>query len=182
MKLRFHEMFLIALMAVGMISFFDFASAWAVSLKVWSSGETIRSTDLNANFAALNAYTGTITDARIDGNAQISHTKLKTPSLVAKAWVFVSSSCTSDPCTKTESYGFDNINRSAAGKYTLNISYGPKDVDFATVVTAKGSASAKVFCMVTGQDSTYALIECQNDAGTFTDVAFSAIIYDLEDP
>lgn len=175
-------MFLIALLATGLMSFFHVAIAEAVSLKVWSSGETIRSADLNANFAAINLYTGSITDSRIDGAAAISHTKFKTPSLVAKAWLFVSGTCSADPCTKTESFGFGNINWTATGKYTLNLSYAPKDADFATVVTAKGVSTAGIYCMVTGQDSTYVLIECQNAAGTLANAAFSALVYDLEDP
>lgn len=182
MNLRFREMFVISLLTLGLLALVDIASAYAVSLKVWSSGETVRSSDLNANFAALNAYTGTITDARIDGAAQISHTKFKTPSLVAKAWLFVSSICTSSPCTKTESYGFGTITWNSMGNYTLNLTYGPKDVDYATIVTAKGTTGLDVYCMVVGQDATYVVIECQNSTGAIADAAFSVIIYDLEDP
>jgi len=182
MNLRFREMVVIALLAAGLIAVFNIGAAYAVSLKVWATGETIRSSDLNANFAALNAYTGTITDSRIDGNAQISHSKLKTPGLIPKAWVYVAIICTVSPCVKEESFGFGNINRTSTGKYTLNLSYGPKNTNFATLVTAKGNAGTNLYCMVTGQDGTSVLIECQNAAGTFTDAAFSVVVMDIDDP
>lgn len=183
MKLKFRELWIVALLATLLSNLLDIGVAQAVSLKIWSPGETIRAADLNTNFAALNAYTANITDDRIAVNAQISHSKMKTPSLIPKAWAFLSATCTSGNCAIAESYGISSITRSSAGVYTVNLSYGPSDGDFATFVTAKlPTTTNEVFCQVTSQDSPLVVVECSDDTGVATDTAFSVMIMDSENP
>lgn len=189
MKLKFPEMLIIAVMAAMLLSVINVGVAFATSLKVWTSGETIRSTDLNANFAALNAYTGLITNARIDAAAAISHTKMATPALIPKAYVQVGTStpCSADPCTIVEGSGVSSVNwgcgASTAGCYTVNLSVGLKDSDFATFITPRlNPATDTTYCQVTTNDTSFVTFQCFDDAGGNENVAFSVLIMDVDDP
>lgn len=183
MKLKFRDMLVIALMASALMWVAEVVPSFATSLKVWTSGETIRSSDLNSNFAALNAYTGLITNARIDPAAAISHTKLATPALLPKAFVQVGTTCGSSPCTITESSGVSSVTWTSTGYYTVNLSVGLKNANFAAFAFPRlSSATAKVFCQIDGQDLSFFIVKCFNDVGAATDVAFNALVMDADNP
>ena len=183
MKLKFRDMMIIALLAMTLSWVANVGIAYATSLKVWSTGETIRSSDLNSNFAALNAYTGLITNARIAGNAAISHTKLATPALIPKAWVNVATTCTASPCTITESSGVSSVTWTSAGYHTVNLSVGLKNADYAAFAFPRlASATAKVFCQIDGQDTSFFIVKCFDNTGAATNVAFNAFVLDADDP
>ncbi len=73
--------------------------------KVWSSADTLRASDLNANFAYVLARaghtgTGAITNADIAASAAIATSKLAAGTLIPKAWGF-NASCTSSAAANT---------------------------------------------------------------------------------
>ena len=151
------------------------------SLKVWSTGEIIRSTDLNSNFSTLNTTKvgGGVqaTNSDISSSAAISHTKLATPALVPKAWAYVVATCSSDPCTVAVSSGITTINRSGAGVYVAHLNSARADSYFAPFATPQDSGG--IYCVVGVTSTSAVTIRCFGGGGTTpTDTAFSLMILD----
>lgn len=128
--------------------------AWA-SLKVWSTGEIIRSTDLNANFSELNTTkvggTVKLTNSDVSTSAAIAHSKLATPALLPKAFAAVNSTCNSSPCTLTSSSKVTTITRSGDGAYAVTLAYAPANASFGVFLYVNSAhwASYGLGCLVT---------------------------------
>lgn len=121
--------------------------ALASSIKVWSTGETLRSADLNSNFAHIHDnmvgnHGARLTNADVNASAAIAHSKLQTPALIPKAWAVVSASCGSSPCTLGDSSMVTSITRTGAGAYPVTLSYTPSSLNFGVVLTSLTSGAA----------------------------------------
>ncbi len=169
--------FPIALLAVLFI-----ATAATAALKVWTGHETLKYTDLNANFTQVNtSATELVTNAKVSSGAAIAHSKLATPALVPKAWVLVATSCTSlgSTCTITESSGVTSVvhDGSVVGRYTITFSSTLANTNYAIFTNALGAVRS---CFVTGRSTTVVTIDCYDLATpTAADTAFNLMMMDL---
>lgn len=161
--------------------------AWA-ALKVWTSHETVLSTDLNSNFSQLSAGavgmgTALLTNAMVSASAAIAHSKLATPALIPKAQAFVGTACSSSPCTIDDGSGFSGITRTSTGLYVGT--YSSTLTATATVVITplmNQPADATHFyaCWVKAETTTTVTFTCGNADGSTAveDVAFSIVVWD----
>ena len=160
---------------------------WAYALKTWTTGETIKATDLNSNFSTVNtAANALVMDAKVSSSATISHSKLATPALVPKAWAVVSTSCTGSGtvCTlaansKVTSITSNSVTAGAA--IDVDLAYVPSNVNYAVVVTAIDTDSvcyAGSFA-ATAIGTTDFRISClANAGGAPASVKFSVLVMD----
>ncbi len=166
------------------------AVTYAGSIKTWSNGEVLSSTDLNANFnhihgTMVGGHGARLVNADISTSAAISHAKLATPTLVPKAWAYVSAcpdpgdAGTANPCTIGAKQSVSTITRAGDGEYEVTLSYTPHDVAFAVVVSSTTSAT---FCNVpvVGMSTSGPnfVVICRDDGGTLTTSGFSFIVMD----
>ena len=115
---------------------------WAYALKTWTTGETIKATDLNSNFSTVNtAANALVTDAKVSSSAAISHSKLATPALVPKAWAQVAPACAAGTCTISSGTGFSSIAYAGAGtgRYTVTFTTTRANTSYAPFVTTVGT-------------------------------------------
>lgn len=91
--------------------------ASAATLKTWSAGESISSTDLNNNFSIVN----TRSLAAKSAAAAAVATATNGPNAVkAFAAVYTGvSACTASPCTLGNAYNVSSVTRASAGNYTV---------------------------------------------------------------
>lgn len=157
--------------------------AAAQTLHTWTSGQVVTASDLNSNFAALkNGKVGSgvqAVNADISTSAAIAHSKLATPVLLPKAWVYVgAAACGSTPCTIAESSGVTSVARTSAGLYTITLSFTPANTSFAAIPS---SGTANVHCITNGLSTTgpQITLRCYTDTtGAATDAAFSVTVMD----
>lgn len=108
----------------------------------FSSGQVLTAACLNSNFNHLhNTFAAGITDDNISSSAAISHSKLKDPDLVPKAWAHVNQCNASDPnvtsCTISAGNNVTSVKPdSGTGTYKVQLSYTPVDTNYGVLVTA----------------------------------------------
>lgn len=163
--------------------------AIAGTIKTWSSGETLRSADLNSNFSHIHTtmvggHGARLVNADVSASAAIDHSKMATPALFPKAWAAISSaSCTSTPCTINASSGVTSITRSATGTYSVlipartNTAYG---VMVQSVAPSGATATTMAVCYVEPIISTTTIaVDCfKNDGTGAQDTGFTILILD----
>lgn len=153
----------------------------------WSSGETVRATNLNANFTEVYALANaTITNARISASAAIAHSKLATPALVPKAVIAIMGACsTSSNCTVAYNYGAavtTVAQGSTAGEYTVTWTSARSNASYVVAVTSFGSSGGPHICSQTGSPTTTTfLVKCTDNAGAAASAGFTATVFDDND-
>ena len=161
----------------------------ASTLKVWSTGEYLTSTDINANFAHIHSLMvgghGTrLMNADVNASADIAHSKLATPALLPKAWAAISS-CTGatdggsgGACTIIDSSVITTITAGTTGVYTVN--YPTRSGTYIGVfVTAY--KTTEVSCHVYSVGTASSVIHCITPStGVAVDSAFSVMLMDTE--
>jgi hypothetical protein len=151
----------------------------AYAIKVWNSSETILVADLNSNFSTVNtAATALVTNAKVDANAAIAHTKLATPSLVPKAWAVVAN-CTADPCTKNEGTSkIGSVNWTSTGIMTVNLSGTWANAYVGVLITPINAADRQ--CWATSTSTTTIGVKCMDLAGVVQNSGFSILVMDVD--
>lgn len=154
----------------------------ASAIKVWSNGEVLSSTDLNANFAHIHntmvggGHGARLVNADVNASAAIAHSKMATPALLPRAWFTVLSTCAASPCTVDAASGISGVTRSGAGVYTATLSTARADTTYA--VFFSGASNSALFCVGNDRTTTTFVIRCYDAAGVATDSAFNAMILD----
>lgn len=173
-------------------------SVEGAAIKTWGSGETLTSTDLNANFQHIHnnmvgGHGGRLVDADVSNTAAIKSSKLADGKGIAKAYVEISSACGGATCAYSTSLNVSSVTRSAAGTYVVNLNYTPTDASYAVFVVQRdvGLTFANPICGVNAHTSAGAItIVCRtigcaanpctgaNFTGTGTDTIFGVLVYD----
>lgn len=168
------------------------AVASAGTIKVWTAGEYITATDLNANFAHIhNTMVGghgpRLVNADVSGSAAIAHSKLATPALLPKAWVTVLTACSSGTCTMVDNSGIAGVTYSgvtdggtAIGQYTVTFTTPRSAATYAVLTSAFNSADPR-YCLTSAQNTGTFIINCYNgDGGAPANTGFTALVLDSE--
>lgn len=174
---------------LGLMSTLAVASA----IKVWSPGDVLSTTDLNANFSHIHSlmvggHGARLVDADVSASAAIAHSKMATPGVIAKGAFIVGSGttpCTAGTCTLSMSSGVTpTVVWNSTGNYTMTIS-ARADAFWGLTVTPLycGAASAGCWCNVqTGTSTTNATIQCFSattvPAIAAVNAVFTAVIWD----
>lgn len=180
------------------------APAAYAALKVWSTGEIIRTTDLNGNFSQVNtAASGLVTDSKVASNAAISSCKLNAASLVPVAWGFLSAACNGAAgagtnCTVAAQVGLLTSggetgvdSTGTTGRYTVKFATTRVDTNYAAHVqpfTASGAAGTILpQCWVVDQTAADFTVQCRQyeaagDTSPDTNLGFSLIVLDQQAP
>lgn len=163
------------------------AFAIAGPIKVWGPGETLTSTDLNANFQHIhNLMVGghgpRLVNADVSANAGISHSKLATPALLPKMWTIVAN-CTVTPCTMSEGSGVSSVSRTTTGTYVVNYT-SRVNATAAPILTSTGASAFKT-CSVTAYGQTSVGVGCiehRQDGGVpiLSDDGFTFLLMDVD--
>lgn len=110
------------------------------AIKTWSTGETLTSTDLNANFAHIHSnmvggHGGRLVDADVNAAAAISTSKLAAKSLIPVAWASMTygSACAAGTCGLQASSGITSITYFGASAYTVTMSTTRTDTSYAVI-------------------------------------------------
>lgn len=158
--------------------------AFAGAIKQWSSGETLTSADLNANFTHIHAnmvggHGARLVDADVSASAAISHSKMATPALIPKAWMSLETTCGAPPCTETKaaSSGVGVVSHTAAGQYSVTWSPARSDDHYAAVVTPLSGTAG--ICNLFAYSSVSAGVYCYTaNTGAATNMAFNIVLLD----
>lgn len=155
--------------------------AYGGAIKSWSNNEVLSPTDLNANFSHIHGtmvggHGARLVNSDVSTSAAIAHTKMATPALLPKAWAYVASTCTSDPCTRAASSGISAVNWVSAGNYTATLSYTPADNAFGVLLTGH----AQVYCWMSARSvaAPHITFSCDNAAGVQTNAGFTILVMD----
>lgn len=133
----------------------------ASAIKVWVSGELLRYTDLNANFAHIHAtmvgsHGARLVNSDVSATAAIALTKLATPQLIPKMFVSMGSVCAAGTCSTVSSQGITSVTWQATGIYRVNFTARP-DALYAAFVS---SSTNLVNCIPYSKTTTYTAINC----------------------
>ena len=159
--------------------------ALAGAIKVWSSGETLTSAQLNANFAHLHSlmvggHGARLVDADVSPSAAIATTKLAGGPLIPRSWVtmtYTNGACGTGAaaCTVTTSDSM-TITGSAVGVYNVALGYTAATATYPIIITPANAGSAKAFCLYYGQTINGFNILCADHTGAATDLGMSIVI------
>lgn len=157
------------------------------SIKSWSNSDRVTAADLNANFLHIHAqmvggHGARLVDSDVSASAAIAASKLAPYRLIPRAWAHVDTSCTSTPCTITTSINVTSISRTAAGNYTVTLSYTPTNTAYFVDCNGQGGAAAALRMMgcapsSTRSGATFQILATDNTA-TLADTAFNFVVYD----
>lgn len=175
-----HKLFLI-----GMILLAGLAGAG--SIKVWSAGEYITSTDINANFAHIHnqmvgGHGARLINADVSASAAISHAKLATPALVPKIWVTTDSCAgatdggSGGTCTLLDSSGVTSVTAGTTGNYTVTFP-ARGSANYGVLVNSHTSLGG---CSPGARTATTVAVFCWNSANAAADSLFTLMILDSE--
>lgn len=166
--------------------------AYAGSIKTWSSGETLRSADLNSNFSHIHStmvggHGARLVDADVASNAAIAQSKVVGVSeaipQVAKAFIrfagaAVTTTCGATPCTvyvNMPAGATTGVVRTGAGIYEVTLATARADTSFVVLVN---SFSPLAVCGLNALTTTLVTIQCVDLAGAATDAVVSLVIFD----
>lgn len=163
------------------------AVAGAGSIKVWSTGEYITSTDLNANFAHIHnqmvgGHGARLVNADVSNSAAISHSKLATPALVPKAWAVIDTCVGStdggagSTCTVPDKSVVTSVTVGATGTYTVNFP-ARANANYGVLVNSHTALSS---CGPTSRSTTSAGVYCWNSSNNAADSIFTFMLLDTE--
>lgn len=170
-------------------------------IKVWSSGEAITYTDLNANFQHLHtnlghAHGAVVTNADISTSAGIASSKLADYRLLPRAWGALdpTANCTSGTCSIYSSKNVTSIVRGGLGSYTVTLNYTAANTPYDVVVSTGGGSQVspndyRGICQWTSSTATTFNVLCKgwpafNDGGASEpklvglDLPFSFSVFD----
>ena len=174
---------LFSLMLVG-------AVALAGSIKVWSAGDTLSSSDLNANFSHIHnnmvgGHGARLVNADVSTTANIAYTKIQNGRGIARASASMpAAACAAGTCTVAESLNITSIAWSSTGVYLVTLSYTATDNDFIVLASAgsKAATTANVtLCRGVATSTTTATISCFDPrTNTAADSQFSFAIFDSD--
>lgn len=154
--------------------------AFATLPHTFSSGNTLTASklmdDLNHLESGLRGGTHTaIVNADISGSAGIAHSKLATPTLVPKAWAYISDAIPSIG----EGSGVSAVARPGVGNYNITLSANPANTVFAVIVTPMTSASLMCTAHTFAVAAPHFQISCQDDTSAATSVDLMFTYFDL---
>lgn len=137
--------------------------ALAGAIKVWASGDTLTSADLNANFSHIhNSMVGghgaRLVDADVSNTANIATAKLAAYRFIPRAWGSVQSGCSGATCTINESGGITSVVASA-NQMNVTLNYTATDALYAVIVSSN-STTAGVSCQGFPVSTTVFRIQC----------------------
>lgn len=181
------------------------ALAYAGSIKSWSSGETLRATDLNANFnhihnTMVGGHGAKLVDADVAANAAIATSKVVGLSDAVDAGVVLSaqvaqvpkiilkfsgagagSVCSTTPCTldfQLPASSITSVTHTGTGVYTVNLATTRANAVY-TAIAVSNSAGTTRFCNAIGVTTTTVTINCYETASSAAiDSIVSMILYD----
>ena len=149
--------------------------AYAGSIKSWSPGNVLRSSDLNANFShihsSLRGYGHTlITNADIDNNAAISPTKIAPSTLMPKVVGLV------EGTTVSGGSGISSVSSGSAGNYSVTLSVAPPNDNFMVFVQ---SHTNNVYCSTVSHQvaAPQFVVRCNAGPGNDTNTNFSVLMF-----
>lgn len=158
----------------------------SAALKVWVSGETIQSADLNSNFSQINATAGgLVTNARVSSTAAIASSKLAGYRLMPRMWASLTnnnSTCSTTQgsnCTETTAGLGSIVGTGDAGTYEVRLGYTASNSDYAPQVGIQmaGSTTAAT-CGVYQLGTTNFTVRCLDIAGAPLNMGFTVVVYD----
>lgn len=171
-------------------------AAVAGPIKVWSNGEILSSSDLNAALAHLHASVGhghgpVITNADISASAGIAQSKIAFSIPLPKALFQVGTSagapCTSGTCTlvgtNTSQLGTLTVTRASAGNYNIAWTTALTDANYYPIFIA-GAASSSPGCYQAGRTTTSIAVVCYTittatpPVNAAADMMFGVVLYD----
>lgn len=163
-------------------------------VKSWSAGETIVSSDINANFQHIHnlmvgGHGARLVNSDVSGSAAIAHSKLATPSLIPKAFGIMSPACDGGTCAWTLQQGFTStVTRVANGQYDLFFQTTRADAVYAPLISVTDSIGAanhaNADCYTATQTTSKFRVLCTDqvqDGGParyFEDIPFSVTVFD----
>lgn len=162
------------------------AVAGAGSIKVWSTGEYITSTDLNANFAHIHnqmvgGHGARLVNADVSSSAAISHSKLATPSLVPKLWV-ATDTCngatdggSGGTCNLLDSSGVTSVTAGTTGNYSV-LFPARGSTNYGVLVTGAGTGN---ICVPGARTTTTVAVFC-SASGVGANALFTLLLMDTE--
>lgn len=154
--------------------------ALATSLKVWSTGEVLRSSDLNANFSALNLDKvgggKLLVDADVSASASIAGSKTAFYRYLPRAWTRCTL-CTAGTCVCDVTHGVTSVTYGGAtGTYVVVLSSTLTDVSYAVMATGNGVAGG-AGCSATTVTTTGFHVDC-TDASGAVNAGPSILVFD----
>lgn len=160
--------------------------AFSSSIKVWASGESLSTADLNGNFAHIHnlmvgGHGARLVNADVNASAAIAHSKLATPALVPKAWAVQPAVCDGGTCIPTAQVRIPSITRTGHGTYDINLDPAMTNNAYATVLTVEYCEATNTPCTCTvgatkGTSAFY--ISCFDRSGNLSDIGLSIIVMD----
>lgn len=149
------------------------------AIKTWSSGETLTSSDLNANFAHIHStmvggHGGRLVNADINAAANIASSKLANGLGIAKSFVFVADSCSATPCTMINAFNVTGVTWTSAGLMTVTLPY---TVGGSTISVSTVSGTNDVYCSAAYLVGSTVAVKCRTTAGVATNSGFTLIAF-----
>lgn len=156
-------------------------TVWGGAIKSWTTGETLRSADLNTNFEHLHntmvgGHGARLVNADVSTTAAIAHSKFASPGLVPKTWVYISAVCNASPCTIGADVDVTDVTRSGVGVYQVNFTSTKSNANYAMLVSYNNNIDYNCVGDVPGTANMR--VSCFNTAGAAADGMFSVLIMD----
>lgn len=164
--------------------------AAAGTIKVWSTGETLKASDLNSNFAHIHnnmvgGHGARLVNGDVSATAAIAHSKLATPALVPRAWGVVGlggaclgAAAAGTACTVNASSQVTSVTSSGTdGLYRVNLAYNPSNTNFAVLVTTDTNDQV-CFPETRATTAPHVLIRCRTYAPVAANAVFQFLIMD----
>lgn len=162
---------------------FAAALAFAGPITTWVTGDTVTASDLSANFTHLHAtmvggHGPRLVNADVNASAAIAHSKMATPALLPKAWVYATN-CTGTSCTAADSSGVSAVSRQDAGIYTVTFSASRANDAYGSLVTAAWYADQPRLCHAGSSTTPSIQVFCVTlDGGYPADSSFTYMLLD----
>lgn len=163
--------------------------AVASSIKTWSTGETLKASDLNANFQHLhNSMVGghgaRLVDADVNAAAAIAHSKMATPALLPKAIAQMTTCVCADAadattCTLGLSSRVTSIKSGGtAGTCRVTLAYTPSNTNFVVNVTPYGTSNRSCYVISKSTSAPHFVVTCTDLAAGAAETAFDISVWD----
>lgn len=158
------------------------------TVKTWSTGEVINSTDLNGSFSHIHStmvggHGARLINSDVSAAAAIAHSKLATPGLLPRAWAIWKTACATGttPCAPTIDVGVSDVVWNATGDYAVRLDVGRPNTSYIILVTAYSAAGADTVCGTYSHGTGTTLgsfgVKCYT-AGAAADAAFQVVVLD----
>ena len=154
--------------------------AFAGTIKVWVTGEVLRSSDLNANFAHIhNRAERSLTNIDISPTAAIAHSKLATPALIPKALLSIRPDCVIGVCAEVLDIGATSVTTwLGVGNYRVTWTTARPNLNYVPLVTI-GKGGLPVHCLADLITTTKFDVFCTDiNTNAPIDSQFYVVIYD----